>query len=152
MANWLEQVFDEPALQRYKPYLKYGTIALGVMGFLKSLSEIPETIGKDKAALLIIGHIIWSALQFAAGAVGLTAIMLFAIANIVAILNVFSFGLIDLTDFVEDEVVFVVLAILCVCGAIWLELEYGFLGIISMIGGYVHNKWILWERRNGLVR
>jgi hypothetical protein len=117
-----------------KDAIKYGALALAVMDFLKTLAEFSDTLHKDKGVLVLVSHFLWRFLRFILEFFGLT---IFAFGILSVALKIVTLGIIDILESDEHDVVTGAVFITAICGAIWLDFKYGFIGTFKLVGAYI---------------
>jgi hypothetical protein len=124
--------------------VKYGSMILGILDFLKTLSELPETVQKDKTFLFVVGHLLWLLTKWPLEFLALVILVYIGLitAGMAVITITFAF-----LHFDESEVDAAINAwtpfafVVSVFGAAWLECEYGFTGTFVGIGHVLLTIW-----------
>jgi len=112
----------------FKIAIKYGSIGMVILDFLKTLADLPETLRKDSGLIVVAGHVLWHLIKFPAECY----LLMLAVYIVLGLaIGVASFGFLSPS---KNENVSGVIAIISFVTAICLEIAYGFYGTFALVG------------------
>jgi hypothetical protein len=121
-----------PQRHWFKTLVKYGSLAVGGLGLFESLSNLPETIAKDKTFFRILEHALLQVVRLPIEFIVLLAMVAIAVFLSCAVISmILDVVRIELWDKLPSIVIWLSITI-----TVYLPIRYGFAGTFDSIKQY----------------
>ena len=121
--------------QASKKLLRYGSVGIAVLDFLKALADLPDTLKTDSHLTAVVGITLWHLIRFP---LEFVALVFCCYCGIAIGIGVVTFGFLDLG---EHEGLRNFVIVVATIWAVWLAWEHGVVGTLTLIVGYFQSLW-----------